>query len=723
MWGEWLQEPQNGCAIVFIHGLFSSSETAWRSEKTNWPNLVQEEAALSGYGVYLFDYEAKISAGNYSLSDASTALNEYFGLDGLRRMRQTIFVAHSMGGIVARHFIVSRRELFIETQMTLGLFLIASPSLGSDYANLLVNVGLIHNVQLDSLQFTHANAWLLDLDQQFMNLKEKRSFPLFGRELIEADPTILPRIFFPARQIVPLYSANRYFGEALKIPRSDHISIAKPANRDALQHRVLVQFIREHSPAAETHPASTSTLSSTASPDGPISDDHTEIPQGLDPLTRVAIAANRHRIDRLPDPKASTREIYDVAIELASGRMMERMLASWLTKRHGDPVALCRVGLDVPETTEARFRRSLPWLRFGVGAPEFDWRTVVPLAERAVAKFTLSEPDNLRLKAAILGKAGEDAHIPEVDWNDAWSLGKYAYDYTRAYIDSASVLKREYGIERSIRRAIEIGIARVKAERSLHFFDYLSAFRTMPAANASIVMNALIENKAPPPMLEAFLARLCLIPNERTLPALRSLSLHESPEIARAARMAAAFIPSRNSAIGEAKKNVIYEVDGAFAIMAGVDKHVAALGEVEKLLGPYTSEHSRYAAAWSLGRLARVDSSAKSALLHYSKESGDALVRAILLASLAFVDPQAAAPAIAAQRPQSLGIELFVLLIGQSYITDAKPLFSMLASASEDELYVPFMLPMLQLMFLEALLHASTSAPWLAELWALGDMT
>src|SRR6266700_59415 len=157
MKGQWVRRPQNGCVVVFVHGLFSTSVSAWRSKTAYWPDLVSDEPALAEYGIYLFGYETALASGNYSLADASDALNEYLKLDGFGELRQINFVAHSMGGIIARHFIVSRRELFIEKHVSVGLLLVASPSLGSDYANLLSNLGIIHNVQVDSLRFAQDN--------------------------------------------------------------------------------------------------------------------------------------------------------------------------------------------------------------------------------------------------------------------------------------------------------------------------------------------------------------------------------------------------------------------------------------------------------------------------------------------------------------------------------------------------------------------------------------
>lgn len=732
MSGQWLRKPQNGCALVFIHGLFSNSDTAWRSEHAYWPDLVRDEAALAEYGIYLFGYEATISAGNYSLSDAAIALNEYIGLDGLKTMRQIVFVAHSMGGIVARHFIVSRQQFFVRRQISVGLFLLASPSLGSQYANLLVNVGLVHSVQLEALRFDQANVWLSDLDQQFMNLKEGNAFPVFGRELVEADPVVLPRLFFPSRQIVFPASAARYFGEALKIPGSNHVTIVKPHDSEAMQHRVLVQFVLENALPREPDGAD-ALKSAPASPDPivpppqvpPVEPSQANV-RGramvlLEPLSRAAIAADRHGIAELPPPTASARDIYDVAIRLASGRMMERCMASWLVKRHGDPFAVYRIGLETPGTTEDQFSRSGPWLRFT--GDRHDRSDLSRLANDMVAKLALGAPDSLRLTATIMGIAGYDSQLTEVDWKDEWSREKYSFVYNRAHIASASVNTAPNSIRSAIRRAVRVSRTRALYRDPLHFFDYLSAFQCMPASHASIVLDCLVDSGPPDAMMEAFLTRLCGIPNERTLPALRTLSLHENADIGRAARMAAALIPARTAAVAEIKRSIVYELDGAFATAAGVDVRVVALPELEQLVSPGTSANVRYGAAWALGRIARVDAAAKAVLLRQSVESDDDIVRAVLLAGLAAFDPELAAPEVAAQLPKSLGIERFVLLIAQSYITDARSMLSMLASTSEDQLYVPFLLPALQLAFSEALLHASRTAPLLSELWALGDIT
>jgi hypothetical protein len=159
-----------------------------------------------------------------------------------------------MGGIVARRFLVSWQSEIIGTNKRIGLFLVASPSLGSTYANFVSAVAPMYNIQLDELRFGQTNAWLNALDRDFLNLKETNRANIFGRELIE-DEFVAARNFLRRAQVVPPWSGAKYFGEPLKIAYSDHLTIAKPETPNAIQHRVLVEFIRTAIANAESKPA------------------------------------------------------------------------------------------------------------------------------------------------------------------------------------------------------------------------------------------------------------------------------------------------------------------------------------------------------------------------------------------------------------------------------------------------------------------------------------
>lgn len=84
-----------------------------------------------------------------------------------------------------------------------------------------------------------------------MPLKEQGTLLIEGRELVEDTFIPFGKSFLKGlarlwrKQVVEPFSAARYFGDPFKVPASDHLTIAKPENRDAIQHRLLCEFIKE----------------------------------------------------------------------------------------------------------------------------------------------------------------------------------------------------------------------------------------------------------------------------------------------------------------------------------------------------------------------------------------------------------------------------------------------------------------------------------------------
>lgn len=243
MRGRWIRQPSDdGVALVFIHGVLSD-ESCWLHENgTFWPDVLAKERSVATAGIYVFEYNTGFFSGTYRLGDVVDALRTQLRLDKVSDCQTLAFVCHSMGGIVARRYIVQNELELVENDKLVGLFLIASPSLGSNYANWLSPIAKwFKHTQADALRFSQTNAWLLDLDKDFMNLKERGKLRLVGKELVE-DRFITLRRFF-LEQVVPPFSGARYFGDAYKVPASDHFSIAKISSASETQHRLLVEFL------------------------------------------------------------------------------------------------------------------------------------------------------------------------------------------------------------------------------------------------------------------------------------------------------------------------------------------------------------------------------------------------------------------------------------------------------------------------------------------------
>lgn len=246
MKGEWVKHGSpTAPVVVFIHGVLSSGESCWRhASGAYWPDIVANDAEMFDLSVYVFTYRTGFFSGSYHLSDAVDALKEHLALDGITGSTGLILVCHSMGGIVARRYLVSRAAELIERQVQVAIFLLASPSLGADYADWLKPLAkLVGHSQGDALRFVRSNVWLADLDRDFLNLKEQGRLSIVGKELIE-DRFVAFR-WLLRKQVVEPFSGARYFGEPYKVPESDHSSIAKINDEHAVQHRQLKRFVRE----------------------------------------------------------------------------------------------------------------------------------------------------------------------------------------------------------------------------------------------------------------------------------------------------------------------------------------------------------------------------------------------------------------------------------------------------------------------------------------------
>ena len=245
MQGEWIRKPINGIVVVFVHGILSSGEKCWLHENGSyWPELLKDEPEFQSVGIYVYTYQTGFFSGTYSLDDVVDDLKERINLGDVLDNQKIVFVCHSMGGIVVRKFLVERIIDFFKRNILVGLYLVASPSLGSDYANWLKPIAkFLNHSQADVLRFTQNNLWLNTLNKEFKNLKESGDLQIHGKELIEDKFIILKKLL--RKQVVQPISGATYFGDSYKVPDSDHFSIAKPKNAQAIQHQLLIVFLRE----------------------------------------------------------------------------------------------------------------------------------------------------------------------------------------------------------------------------------------------------------------------------------------------------------------------------------------------------------------------------------------------------------------------------------------------------------------------------------------------
>ncbi|CAD6547749.1 hypothetical protein LMG24235_04476 [Paraburkholderia sabiae] len=251
--GVWIRQADAGPTVVFVHGVLSSGASCWKDEAsgTFWPDLVANTDQIPDLGVYVSTYRTGLDSGTYSINDAASAVFEELRLDRVLDHELIVFVCHSMGGLVIRRMLVQRIDELAGKQVS--VFLVATPSLGSIYANWVRPIArFFKHAQAESMRLGEDNQWLESLDDDFIDLVYKHE--IAGRELYE-DISIFSTGMFSLAPVVSPLSARRYFRDPLKIPGSNHFTIGKPKDDQELQHRVLIEFIHQRQQAWEMRAA------------------------------------------------------------------------------------------------------------------------------------------------------------------------------------------------------------------------------------------------------------------------------------------------------------------------------------------------------------------------------------------------------------------------------------------------------------------------------------
>lgn len=240
-----IRKTSNGACVIFAHGVLSDGEAAWGLPP--WPELLAGDPALPGIGIYNFTYFTNPGSGSYSIDDVADMLRELFsGTEGMWDHSKLIFVGHSMGGIVARRFIVANAFRLIEHGTRVGLILLASPTRGSDLANRIAMLTwLLGHNQASALRMSASNIWLEGLHREFLTLKESGRLWLKGREFVEGKPMRILRWLGISDRVVEPTEAAVYFADSLVLPEDDHSSIAKPGGRNRVQYSAVTRFIAE----------------------------------------------------------------------------------------------------------------------------------------------------------------------------------------------------------------------------------------------------------------------------------------------------------------------------------------------------------------------------------------------------------------------------------------------------------------------------------------------
>src|SRR5436309_3681256 len=137
-----------------------------------------------------------------------------FDSDGVSRHKEIIFLAHSMGGLAVRAYLLNRREIAPRVRFT---YFYSTPTTGAQIADLAKFIS--RNRQFAKMKPMQSEDYLADAQRQWINA----DFNIPSFCAYETEETY-------GTTIVTQASASNLCNRPLDPIQADHISIVKPSN-------------------------------------------------------------------------------------------------------------------------------------------------------------------------------------------------------------------------------------------------------------------------------------------------------------------------------------------------------------------------------------------------------------------------------------------------------------------------------------------------------------
>jgi pimeloyl-ACP methyl ester carboxylesterase len=228
----------NAIVVVFVHGVFGTKDETWLNPGSgaSFPELLANDPELKGkLDVFAFEFFTPRFGAAPSIVDLADQLRG--ALDDHRIFedhKQTVFLAHSMGGIVVRQFLLNNQNRISNVPM---IFFYATPTNGSDLASIAKFASV--NPQFRGMVPLESNDLLQSIQSMWLSSNSAKSIASYCG--VEELPTL-------GVMVVPRSSATALCNRGLDPFSTDHINIVKPTDRSDPRYTRFVSALRKEVP-------------------------------------------------------------------------------------------------------------------------------------------------------------------------------------------------------------------------------------------------------------------------------------------------------------------------------------------------------------------------------------------------------------------------------------------------------------------------------------------
>jgi len=227
---QYFGPPAAAELVVFIHGLCGDANSTWTNTTTHFifPKELARDLAEENHPAYVFvfDYVSRLREGPSVLSIADHLEFEIGELLKKHPYRSLRIVAHSMGGLVAREYIL-RRQIRSHLQLkATNIVLLATPNNGSEMAEL--GRLISESRQVEELRhIDKGNSYLESLNKDW-----NREFKGGGHPRHVLLYAGYEELGMPVLGGIVKYSSAISYADDLMGFQQNHVSISKPKDAD-----------------------------------------------------------------------------------------------------------------------------------------------------------------------------------------------------------------------------------------------------------------------------------------------------------------------------------------------------------------------------------------------------------------------------------------------------------------------------------------------------------
>ncbi len=230
---RYIRESDPGSpVIIFLHGVLGDSTSTWSKGTAYWPDLLKQDDAFSGAGIYVYEYTTEVSGharSDLNINELADELKVRLDDDGVMQHKQLIFITHSMGGLVARALLLKFDEVVNKTRF---IFFLSTPTTGAAIGNW---------------------ASLVSPNPQFLDLKQLSEYLAnVQRDWVDRGFVITVASYCAYEKeetrfvlVVDQASATALCNKVLLPVQTNHEDIAKPADQTARQYAAFRTYFKK----------------------------------------------------------------------------------------------------------------------------------------------------------------------------------------------------------------------------------------------------------------------------------------------------------------------------------------------------------------------------------------------------------------------------------------------------------------------------------------------